>query len=73
MDLTHSVKIIRPSEKLRQQIAAMVDRSEDYIEDADGIDPRVHIVVNDYDYGVWLCLHHDLSNMHEFMRLQRLA
>lgn len=73
MDLSRSVNIIRPSAKLREQIAAMVDRSEDYIVDADGIDPRVHIVVNDYDYGVWLCLHHDECNMHKFTRLQRLA
>jgi len=51
----------------------MVDRGEDYIVDPDGIDSRVHMVVNDFSEGVWLCLHHDEVLMAKFTRLQQLA
>lgn len=62
-----------PSQALRAQIAAMVEAHEDWIPDADGIDAAVHIVVNDFDHGVWLCEHHGECNMHKFTRVQRLA
>lgn len=62
-----------PSEKLRAQISAMVAAQEDWIPDADGVDAAIHIVVNDFDYGVWLCEHHGECNMHKFTRVQRLA
>lgn len=61
------------SEKLRAQINAMVAAHEDWIPDADGVDASIHIVVNDFDYGVWLCEHHGECNMHRFTRVQRLA
>lgn len=66
-------RVVRPSERLLEQISAMVDRGEDYIVDPDGIDSRVHMVVNDFSEGVWLCLHHDEVLMAKFTRLQQLA
>lgn len=68
-----SPNIVRPSAKLLEQIASMVAASEDYIVAADGIDGRVHVVVNDFPDGVWLCLHHGGCDMNKFTRLQRLA
>lgn len=56
-----------------EQIGSMIKASEDYVVDPDGLDDRVHIVVNDFAEGVWLCLHHDEALMSKFMRLQRLA
>lgn len=73
MKQTVSVNIIRPSERLLAQITAMVAASEDYIVSPDGVDGRVHAVVNDFSDGVWLCLHHDECNLHKYTRLQRLA
>lgn len=70
---TLGVHVIRPSVRLLEQIASMVAASEDYVVHADGIDDRVHMVVNDFDDGVWLCLHHDECVMSKFTRLQRLA
>ena len=61
-----------PSEKLMAQIERMVENHEDYIEDANGVDDTVHIVVNDFVEGVWLCEHHDSCNMRRYTRLQRL-
>lgn len=51
----------------------MVASSEDYIVDADGIDDRVHMVVNDFSNGVWLCIHHGECDMNKFTKIQRLA
>lgn len=65
--------IIRPSARLLAQISSMVEASEDYIVDPDGVDGRVHMVVNDFGEGVWLCLHHDECNINKYTRLQRLA
>lgn len=62
-----------PSEKLLAQIKGMVERHEDWIPEADGIDADIHIVVNDFDYGVWLCEHKGECNMAKFVRLQKLA
>lgn len=73
MERVLSPNIIRPSAKLLGQIAAMVAASEDYIVAADGIDDRVHVVVNDFPDGVWLCLHHDECDMNKYTRLQRLT
>lgn len=61
------------SDELNAQIRAMVAAGEDWIPDADGVDAAVHIVVNDFDHGVWLCEHHGECNMHKFTRVQRLA
>jgi hypothetical protein len=61
-----------PSSKLVEQIAAMVAREEDWIPDADGIDPAIHVVVN-FEDGVWLCEHHGECNINNFTRVQRLA
>lgn len=66
-------RVIRPSIRLLEQIAAMLAASEDFIVNPDGVDDRVHMVVNDFSEGVWLCLHHDECNMHKYTRLQRLA
>jgi hypothetical protein len=68
-----TLNIIRPSTKLLEQIAAMVEASEDFIVDADGVDAHVHMVVNDFTDGVWLCLHHNECNMSKYTRLQRLG
>lgn len=65
--------IIRPSQRLLEQIASMVAASEDYIVNADGVNDRLHMVVNDFSGGVWLCLHHDECDMNKYTRLQRLA
>lgn len=62
-----------PSPRLLEQIRSMVAAHEDYIPEADGVDDRLHVVVNDFTEGVWLCLHHDECNMHKFTRIQRLA
>lgn len=51
----------------------MVEADEDWIPEADGVDATVHIVVNDFTEGVWLCEHHGECNMHKFTRVQRLA
>lgn len=74
-DRSHALnpKVIRPTPRLLEQIAAMVASSHDYVVDADGIDPRVHMVVNDFSDGVWLYLHHGECNVNRFTRLQRLA
>ena len=61
-----------PSAKLGAQIDRMVANHEDYIPDADGVDDSVHVVVNDFTDGVWLCEHHDSCNMHGYSRVQRL-
>lgn len=68
-----SVNIIRPSQRLQEQIAGMVANHEDYIVEPDGVDGRVHAVVNFFPDGVWLCLHHDECNLNNYTRLQRLA
>lgn len=65
--------IVRPSARLREQIASMVQAHEDYIVKPDGIDGRVHMIVNEFSEGVWLCLHHDEIDMNKFTKLQRLA
>ena len=61
------------SEKLLRQILKMVEAHEDWIPDADGVGDSMHIVVNDFTGGVWLCEHHGECNTHEFTRVQRLA
>lgn len=62
-----------PSPRLLEQIRSMVAAHEDYIPEADGVDERLHVVVNDFTEGVWLCLHHDECNMNKYTRVQRLA
>lgn len=62
-----------PSAALMEQIGRMVAAHEDWIPEADGVDASVHIVVNDFTDGVWLCEHHGECNMHRFTRVQRLA
>ena len=60
------------SPKLHDQIASMVRNHEDYVVDADGVDARIYMVVNDFSLGVWLCLHHNECDMNKFTRVQRL-
>ena len=55
------------------QIRRMVVSHEDWIPEADGVDATVHIVVNDFADGVWLCEHRGECVMHKFTRVQRLA
>ena len=62
-----------PSAALMEQILRMVAADEDWIPEADGVDAAVHIVVNDFTDGVWLCEHHGHGSMHKFTRVQRLA
>jgi hypothetical protein len=61
------------SQALKAQIDRMVERHEDYVIHADGVDESRFIVVNDFTDGVWLCEHHDECNMHKWTRVQRLA
>ncbi len=65
--------MIVPSAALMEQIGRMVTFHEDWIPEADGVDASVHIVVNDFADGVWLCEHHGECSMHKFTRVQRLA
>lgn len=60
-------------EALQRQIAGMVERHEDYILDAAGVDADIHVVANLFEDGVWLMAHHDTCNMHRWTRVQRLA
>jgi hypothetical protein len=61
------------SQALKAQIDRMVERNEDYVIDADGVDESRLTVINDFADGVWLCEHHDHCNMHRYTRVQRLA
>ena len=61
------------SEKLAQQIGGMVERNEDWIPRADGVDESKYIVMNDFDEGVWLYEHNDHCISSHFTRVQRLA
>jgi hypothetical protein len=70
---TWELGVFVPTAALAEQIRRMVEANEDWIPEADGVDASVHIVVNDFSDGVWLCAHHDECNMHKFTRLQRLA
>jgi hypothetical protein len=60
------------SSRLLEQIHAMVLQHEDYIPDADGVDSSVHLVVNDFNHGVWLCEHHGECDMGKFTRIKML-
>lgn len=61
-----------PSDKLEEQIDEMIRSDEDYIPNADGIDDKIHIVINYFHHGVWLCEHHGLCDINKYDKLQRL-
>ncbi|NHR07425.1 hypothetical protein HA052_19730 [Chromobacterium haemolyticum] len=61
------------SDRLAEQIAHMVRNDEDWIPDADGVNPEIHVVINYFDNGVWLCAHNGECFIHKFERTQRLA
>ena len=59
------------SDILYFQILTMIKDELDYIDNPDGLDASLYIVINEFD-SVWLCLHNDSCNLDEFTKIERI-